>query len=317
MENWLRPHFLYKFVILGSYELKQLSDAVDMVKDSVNTLNEFEHDIRDEFVAAPKSLNGTHGYVSSKSHTSLELTVWSLQRLRNTLHENNYSSANMLSMMTLSVEHFHSTTHMKQTMLSPLQYAMSFMTSIKESLKREFPWAAYYFTSTKGSWYPPSESSTNYIKVSKSLPSKLYSKSGTRKKVEEEEMRQWAQTYTKGVRQRSVRQETTMDKSGTLPHYLYSVDICKQAAKTKRYVDEENQIEETKTTAVEPILDDDEPNHADDSIIPDEQSDKFSSEEDDVEESHDAVDVGDQALFLIGRTSRFGRAIKISKRFFS
>ena len=108
-----------------------------------------------------------------------------------------------------------------------------------------------------------------------------------------------------------------MDKSGTLPHYLYSVDICKQAAKTKRYVDEENQIEVTETTIGEPILDDDEPNHADDSIIPDEQSDKFSSEEDDVKESHDAVDVGDQALFLIGRTSRFGRAIKISKRFFS
>ena len=132
----------------------------------------------------------------------------------------------MLRMMTLNVEHFHFMTHIKQFMLSPLQYAISFMTSVKESLKRNFPWAAYYFTSTKGSWYPPSENSLDFMKVKASLPKKKYSKVGTRNEKEEEEMRQWALTYTRGVRQRSVRQETTMDKSGTLPHYLYSNDIA-------------------------------------------------------------------------------------------
>ena len=64
------------------------------------------------------------------------------------------------------------------------------------------------------------------MKVKASLPKKKYSKIGTRNEKEEEEMRQWALTYTRGVRQRSVRQETTMDKSGTLPHYLYSNDIA-------------------------------------------------------------------------------------------
>ena len=55
-------------------------------------------------------------------------------------------------------------------------------------------------------------------------------------------MREWAQTYTKGVRQRSVRQETTMDKSGTLPLYLYTMDIAKKAAQTEKY---ENRTEDS------------------------------------------------------------------------
>ena len=136
-------------------------------------------------------------------------------RFRNTLHENNYSSENMLSMMTLSVEHFHSTTHMKHTMLSPLQYAMSFMTAIKESHGLRI-----ILRAPKGAG----------IHHPKSLPTTLrfpnrYHLKYIQNRVEEEEMRQWAQTYTKGVRPQSVRQETTMDKSGTLPHYHVSSNM--------------------------------------------------------------------------------------------
>ena len=73
-----------------------------MVNDTVSILDGFETDIRDTFNAL-KSLNGTHGFVSTKSHESVQLTTWSLQRLEELLHQHNYDSLNMLSMMTLSV----------------------------------------------------------------------------------------------------------------------------------------------------------------------------------------------------------------------
>ena len=297
------------FFSIASYELNSISNAITLVKDSVSILDGIENDICETF-KAPKSLNGTHGFVSTKSHVSVELTAWSLQKLQEILDKHSYQSLNMLSMMTLNVEHFHSTTHIKQVMLSPLQYAMSFITSIKESLKRGFPWAAYYFTSSKGSWYPPSENSLNFMDVSASLPKKKYSDRGIRKKDEEEEMRQWAQTYTKGVRQRSVRQETTMDKSGTLPHYLYTVDLAKQAAQREKYtleVEEEDEIESNC-----------------DKNVPNEPEDEFSSEDDheldcieEIEQTNTVPDVNENAFFLIGRTSRFGRAIKVNNKLFS
>ena len=297
------------FLIIASYEKKSITEAIDMVKESVKVMNGFERSIRDDF-AVPKALNGTHGFVSSKSQQSLELTVWSLQRLQELLHEHNYTSTNLLSMMTLNVEHFHSTTHVKQVMLSPLQYAISFMTSVKESLKRNFPWGTYYFTSTKGSWYPPSENSLDFMKVKKLLPSKKYSRAGARNKVQEEEMRQWALTYTRGVRQRSVRQETTMDKSGTLPHYLYSVDIAKQAEQNKKFGEtseetpatpqQHSQLEqsdpdnESHETAANPQHDQ----------LSEESSDEFSCDEDTNEnetiETPDGTDLAEQAFWLGG-----------------
>ena len=38
-------------------------------------------------------------------------------------------------------------------------------------------------------------------------------------------MRDWAQTFDAAVRQRSVRQETTMVRAGTLPSYLYQREV--------------------------------------------------------------------------------------------
>ena len=62
----------------------------------------------------------------------------------------------LLSIVTLSVEHFHATTHIKHSM-SMLQYATEFMTVAKESVKRSCEWSAYYFTSRKGRLYPTAE----------------------------------------------------------------------------------------------------------------------------------------------------------------
>ena len=55
--------------------------------------------------------------------------------------------------MTLSVEHFHATSHVKTPLMSQLQYSRSFMTTVKESLKRNPHWSAYYCTREKGNWF--------------------------------------------------------------------------------------------------------------------------------------------------------------------
>ena len=46
--------------------------------------------------------------------------------------------------------------------MNHLQYSRSFMTTVKESLKRYSHWYAYYFTSEKGNWYPTSRNSLPY-----------------------------------------------------------------------------------------------------------------------------------------------------------
>ena len=206
-----------------------------MVGKSLAIIKSFEDDIRKIDTKLPKSLNGSHGFISTKSRVSLELTEWSLKRLSDFLTTNSYSKANLLSMMTLCIEHFHSTTHVKQVLMSQLQYSRSFMTTIRESLKRKFPWAAYYFTNRKGSWYPIVEDSISFQEIIPLLPKKI--QPNKIEKSKEENLQSWASTYGRAVRQRTVRQETTMCKTGTLPHYLYSSDAAmnEMANKSRPY----------------------------------------------------------------------------------
>ena len=123
-------------------------------------------------------------------------------------------------MMTLSVEHFHSTTHVKNVLMTQLQYAREFMRSIKEALKRCHPWSACHFTRKKPSWYPPTENDLNFRDISPILPSKAVPSSIT--VADEETLRTWGNTYTRAVRQRTVRQKTTMAKTDTSSLPLHS-----------------------------------------------------------------------------------------------
>ena len=109
-------------------------------------------------------------------------------------------------MMTLSVEHFHSTTHVKNVLMTQLQYAREFMRSIKEALKSCHSWSACYFTSRKVSWYPPTEDDINFRDISPILPSKAVPSSLA--VAGEETLRTWANAYKRAIRQRTVRQET-------------------------------------------------------------------------------------------------------------
>ena len=87
---------------------------------------------------------------------SVEMIEWGLQRLFVNLSEFDYKATHLLSCMTLDVENCHSTVHIKQAILSVLEYCRSFCLTMKESIKRTTALAADYHTSRR-SWYPKPE----------------------------------------------------------------------------------------------------------------------------------------------------------------
>ena len=130
-----------------------------------------------------------------------------LQRLYNNLELFNYNATNLLSCMTLDVENGHSTVHIKQANMSVMEYSRSFGLTMKESVRKVTHWAAYYHTSRKSRYRKP-VATIPFSKVPsiKSLPIVDMSKANC------DIMRDWASAYRAAVRQRTVRQETTMDK---------------------------------------------------------------------------------------------------------
>ena len=150
-------------------------------RESFKTLKWFETNVRNDLQKPCKNLDGPHGFISSKSLLLFEMTKWSLGRLKNLFTEFSYE-INLLSMMTLSVEHFHATSHAKAPLMSQLQYSRSFMTTVKESLKRSSYRFTYYFISEKGNWYPPSE---NYLPYSDLTFPKNFINSPINKEYEE------------------------------------------------------------------------------------------------------------------------------------
>ena len=59
----------------------------------------------------PKTLNGPQRNVSGKTIDSVRLVEWGLNRLNEVTKQFSYYETNLLSFMTLDVEHFHSTIH--------------------------------------------------------------------------------------------------------------------------------------------------------------------------------------------------------------
>ena len=124
----------------GGYDLKSLPDMLDFVSQSINVISRFEVNIRSIMVEIPGALSEARRFVSKKLFVSLQSTQWSFQKL--------------LENTSPYIMPFHSTMHMKQVLMSQLQYAREFMRSVKEALKISHLWPAYYFTNRKGSWYP-------------------------------------------------------------------------------------------------------------------------------------------------------------------
>ena len=107
------------------------------------------------------------------------------------------------------------------------------MRSVKETLKRSYPWSGYYFNNRKSCWYPPAESCIDYRELSLALPKKaafVYIAISN-----EEKWQTWGDSYTRAVRKWTVRQNTTIAKTGTLSRYLYSNKIREVSKTTEAY----------------------------------------------------------------------------------
>ena len=118
-----------------------------------------------------------------------------------------------------------------------------------------------------------------------------------------------ADIYTLAVRQRTVRQETAVVKTGTLPHYLYSEKISDVAETTEAY-----SADMVRSSDVEKEV----PNVTEQRKVPkvdsaeEEQADLFDSaseEEDDLlpASTSNVVRLDFGSLFLVGCSSKSGR----------
>ena len=148
------------------YDTKTMDEAIALVTQCNNTLQENEEVIRQQHKNLPKSLNGPEGSIFAKTMKSILLLQWGLSRMKSNLDEFGFDSSNLLSCMTLDIEHLHSTVNFKHGVQTMLQYARSFSSSIKGSVKSLTNWSAFYYTSNQAGWYPPPESGVKLNELS-------------------------------------------------------------------------------------------------------------------------------------------------------
>lgn len=162
--------------------------------------------------------NGPQGTISSKTQKSMKLLLEGITELDMTVKEVSFKqySVKAMTLLTTTVEKLHALSHMKHQTFSVLDYARDFSTIILESIKRISLWSVKYFTNPN-SYYPIPDSNMQLNEV---LTLKFEGKTKKVSKQEEADMKSWTEQY-RPVRQRSVRDETTKDKAGTLPICMY------------------------------------------------------------------------------------------------
>ena len=87
---------------------------------------------------------------------------------------------------------------------------------MKVAFKRVTTWAPYYHTSRR-SWYPKPEEALLLSQCPVMKPLSIVNM----RQADCDTLRDWASSSEAAVRQRRVRQETTMARHGTLPEFMY------------------------------------------------------------------------------------------------
>lgn len=123
----------------------------------------------------------------------------------------------LYSCPTVQVENLHAVGHFKDQFPTLLQYARNLANTVYESIKRVVSWSAHYFTRNK-SYYSVLCQSTPL----NSIPMLEHLKAQRELNRQEKYlMTEWVTNNGKAAWQRSVRQEKTMFKAGTLPLNMY------------------------------------------------------------------------------------------------
>ena len=268
------------------YHLCNLQEATSLVNETLHYLRRNEALIRGEVPNLPKSLSGPHGNVAEKTIVSVSFLQFGLKRLTDLLTPIDYTFTNLLSCLTLDVENCHSVVHHKSPLCTVLEYARNFGHTVKESVKKTTNWAAFYFTNPK-SWYPVPDRAASLFEI----PLAPQLSPAVISSQDAQLMKEWAHTFGAAVRQRTVRQETTMARAGTLPSFLYQREIMPGES-----VDLTGEVHRSE----------DEDGY-----------ETCSSAEEEMDEEDDSQSVSTldrEANFLLGRVSTFGRAVRFNSR---
>ena len=282
---------------------RTLPGAVEKVRGCKEILTEYENSVRSVEGCSKIALNGPQGMVSAATVRSVDMLVWGLDRMNSLFSTLSFDRTNLLSCMTLDVEHLHSTSDIKHPLLSKKEYCRDLGNTIKGSTKRLSASTVYYYTSEKSSWYPDPEHDIPLSKLP-SIPQLANVKLSDRAV---EEMRNYALTYGSAVRQRTNRQETTMARNGTMAEMIYQRQLQISAEKVNlasSKVSEVNENEEEVDSA------DPHPENVDVEVP---EYDSSTDEEEEVEGggSH-ILELDRRSTFLLGTTTRFARQVRIT-----
>ena len=125
-------------------------------------------------------------------------------------------------------------------------------------------------------------------------------------------MREWAANYGKAVRQRTVRQETLF-KAGTLPLKMYATSVLQneketfqQARPLEASAVEKDHEEVQSELSVEASSDTEDAEH----------ESEYDTESESEEQVVNLEDKEDEMTFLRGVTTRSGRIVKVTSKYF-
>ena len=268
--------------------------------------------------------------MSSKTLASLKMIKSELEFLNTTIQavKPQYCECvEMKSMLTIAVENIHAVSHFKSQTQTMLTYAMNLSNTVHEGLKRVTKWAAYYYTHPT-SYYPVPDQSMSLEDLTGGGAMLLPLKP-TRKLTPNqcEIMLGWANEFGKCVRQKTVRQETTMFKAGTLPLNMYPKNVPTPSAPLVLDVVVHNEEDEPNEGDEEDTISDESENENDDheeddyedveEYDPDtDNEDQGESDQNNVAKAdHDDSSIPKDLYFLQGCITRSGRVIKASFKY--
>ena len=142
------------------HELQTVKDAANIVNNFESYISTLTQNIRSKVdKKLPKYLNVPEGSVAGVTMKSVQLISSGLNKLNEITKDYSYRTINLLSCLTLHVEHFYLSTHFKSRVLFMQQYCRQFGSTVKERIKRILKWSAHYYT--RNIWYQPSDNAIN------------------------------------------------------------------------------------------------------------------------------------------------------------
>ena len=104
------------------YQTHTLQESSDLLSDCKATISEFEKSVQSIEDIGNRSLNGPEGCVAAVTVKSVDLLHWGIKQLSHNLDKFCYEKSNLLSCLTLDVEHLHATSHRKHPLMSKQEY---------------------------------------------------------------------------------------------------------------------------------------------------------------------------------------------------